>query len=43
MTEMPLDPERLREQIRGKYREVAGAPEAGYHVHTGRAGAERCG
>ena len=31
-----VDPETLREQVRGKYREVAVAPGASFHFHTGR-------
>jgi SAM-dependent methyltransferase len=38
-----VDPEALREQVRGKYREVAVAPGASYHFHTGRYLARRLG
>jgi SAM-dependent methyltransferase len=37
------DPEALREQVRGKYREVAVDPGASYHFHTGRYLARRLG
>jgi arsenite methyltransferase len=40
---MPVDTEALRDQVRAKYREVAVAPNATYHFHTGRAAAARCG
>ena len=38
-----VDPDALREQVRGKYREVALDPGAGFHFHTGRALASRLG
>ncbi|WP_214370775.1 methyltransferase domain-containing protein [Pseudonocardia sp. H11422] len=38
-----VDPGLLREQVREKYREVATAPERGYHFHTGRPLARRLG
>lgn len=38
-----VDVDRLREQIRTKYREVAVTPNASYHFHTGRLAAARCG
>lgn len=38
-----VNPDRLREQVREKYREVAVAPDAEYHFHTGRVAAQRCG
>jgi SAM-dependent methyltransferase len=38
-----VDPETLREQVRGKYRDVAVAPHARYHFHTGRPLATRLG
>jgi arsenite methyltransferase len=42
MTEtLPVDAERLRKEVRVKYREVATAPKATYHFHTGRVAAER--
>jgi SAM-dependent methyltransferase len=41
--ELLVDPETLREQVRGKYREVAVAPQAQYHFHTGRPLAARLG
>ncbi len=31
-----VDPEKLREQVRGKYREVALDPGGSFHFHTGR-------
>ena len=34
--ELVVDVDMLREQVREKYREVAIAPEAEYHFHTGR-------
>jgi arsenite methyltransferase len=41
--EPPVDPEALREQVRGKYREVAIDPGASFHFHTGRYLARRIG
>jgi arsenite methyltransferase len=38
-----VDPGALREQVRGKYREVAVDPGAGFHFHTGRSLAARLG
>src|SRR6266566_1464625 len=38
-----VDPEALREQVRGKYREVAVDPGASFHFHTGRPLASRLG
>jgi arsenite methyltransferase len=38
-----VDAERLRAEVREKYRAVATAPDAGYHFHTGRALASRLG
>jgi arsenite methyltransferase len=43
MTELVVDREALRAQVRDKYREVATAPDGTYHFHTGRAAATRCG
>ena len=40
---LPVDPDALREQVREKYREVAVAPGATYHFHTGRPLAARLG
>ena len=40
---LPVDVDVLREEVREKYREVAVAPNAAYHFHTGRAAAARCG
>jgi len=39
----PVDSTVLRDQVRAKYREVAVAPNATYHFHTGRTAAARCG
>jgi arsenite methyltransferase len=41
MDQLPVDPERLREQVRDKYREVALEPHNVFHFHTGRALATR--
>ena len=41
--DLPVDPDALRDQVRDKYREVAVAPGAGYHFHTGRQLASRLG
>jgi arsenite methyltransferase len=38
-----VDPDQLREQVRGKYREVAVDPGGGFHFHTGRSLAARLG
>ncbi len=38
-----VDIERLRKEVQDKYREVAEAPTASYHFHTGRAHAIRLG
>ena len=38
-----VDVDELRREVREKYREVAQAPSAGYHFHTGRAHALRMG
>jgi arsenite methyltransferase len=38
-----VDPEALRAQVRGKYREVAVDPGASFHFHTGRDLAQRLG
>jgi SAM-dependent methyltransferase len=44
MADDPLvDPDALREQVRGKYREVALKPGADFHFHTGRGLASRLG
>jgi arsenite methyltransferase len=43
MPALPVDAEELRAQVRIKYREVAMAPEAAYHFHTGRSLAARLG
>ena len=41
--DLPVDPDALREQVRGKYREVALDPGADFHFHTGRGLAGRLG
>jgi SAM-dependent methyltransferase len=41
--DLPVDPDALREQVRGKYREVALDPGASFHFHTGRGLASRLG
>jgi SAM-dependent methyltransferase len=38
-----VDPDELRAQVRGKYRDVAVAPGASFHFHTGRGLASRLG
>ena len=40
---LPVDPAELREQVQKKYRDVALAPDASYHFHTGRRLAARLG
>lgn len=41
--QQPVDVERLRAEVREKYRAVAVAPEAEYHFHTGRRLAAKLG
>src|SRR5437870_6297529 len=41
--DLPVDPDALREQVRGKYREVAADPGASFHFHTGRGLPSRLG
>jgi arsenite methyltransferase len=41
--DLQVEPDALREQVRVKYREVAVAPGAGFHFHTGRDLARRLG
>ena len=41
--DIKVDPEALRDEVRKKYREVAIAPHAKYHFHTGRPLAARLG
>jgi len=41
--DVPVDPGRLREAVKDKYREVAIEPDATYHFHTGRPLAKRLG
>jgi len=43
MTDVLVDPEALREQVRSKYREVATDPHGRFHFHTGRPLAARLG
>jgi arsenite methyltransferase len=42
-TDLPVDDAKLREEVSKKYREVAIAPHAEYHFHTGRRLAARLG
>ena len=42
-TEVKIDAEALREQVKDKYREVATAPNSTFHFHTGRPLASRLG
>ena len=39
----PVDPAKLREEVKTKYREVASNPHGEYHFHTGRVAAKRLG
>jgi SAM-dependent methyltransferase len=41
--DLPVDPDALRAQVRGKYRDVAVDPGASFHFHTGRGLASRLG
>jgi len=41
--ETPVDPVKLREEVKNKYREVAREPHGEYHFHTGRRLAKRLG
>ena len=41
--DLPVDPVALREEVKGKYREVACNPHGQYHFHTGRRAAKRLG
>ncbi len=41
--DLPVDPAALREEVRGKYREVAVDPGASFHFHIGRGLARRLG
>jgi arsenite methyltransferase len=43
LTDLVVDPEALREQVRDKYRDVALRPDAAHHFHTGRPAAARLG
>jgi SAM-dependent methyltransferase len=40
---LPVDPVALRDEVRGKYREVAAEPDRTFHFHTGRPLAARLG
>ena len=42
-TDIVVDADVLREEVKAKYREVAVNPHAGYHFHTGRPLAKRLG
>jgi len=41
--DLPVDPDALRAQVRGKYRDVAADPGASFHFHTGRGLTSRLG
>ncbi len=41
--ELPVNQDALREEVKGKYREVAVNPHGEYHFHTGRRAAKRVG
>ncbi len=41
--ELPVDPAALREEVKSKYRDVAGNPHGEFHFHTGRPLARRLG
>lgn len=41
--ELPVDPALLRDEVKGKYREVATNPHGEYHFHTGRRLAKQLG
>lgn len=43
LSALPVDPERLRAEVREKYRQVAIDPEGRFHFHTGRPLARRLG
>jgi SAM-dependent methyltransferase len=43
MSELAVDPDALREQVRDKYREVAVDPHRTFHFHVGRVNAARLG
>jgi len=40
-SELPVDPEALRDEVKSKYREVATNPHGEFHFHTGRRLARR--
>jgi SAM-dependent methyltransferase len=42
-SDLPVDPAMLREEVKGKYREVARNPRGEFHFHTGRPLARRLG
>lgn len=35
-TDLPVDPQALRNEVQAKYRDVAVAPDGSFHFHTGR-------
>ena len=43
MSDLPVDPAALREDVKSKYREVASNPRGEFHFHTGRRAAKRVG
>jgi SAM-dependent methyltransferase len=43
MSELAVDPDALREQVKDKYREVAVDPHRTFHFHVGRVNAARLG
>lgn len=43
MSELPVDPNALREEVKNKYREVAEDPHGSFHFHTGRRLAKKLG
>jgi hypothetical protein len=43
MSDLPVDPDALREEVKSKYRAVAVDPHGGYHFHTGRPLTRRLG
>ena len=42
-SELPVDAQALREEVKSKYREVACNPRGEFHFHTGRRAAKRLG
>ena len=43
MSDLPVDANALREEVKSKYRAVALDPHGGYHFHTGRPLTQRLG